>query len=333
MYAAVYACWSISALFAGNEVNIIILETMQVSVIQDFSREYAAELDKLSETTDTDYETTILNAQGNKEQAYKLLQEYCSSSKPDLIVSVATLASQAAYDYIQGTDIPLLFTTVSDPVGAGLVNEIGIPTGGKHTGIVAALPRSVQLDFAMQLARQVIADRSIHIGIVSSDYSSSIGDITMLKAAAAAYPIIFHTHIFPYRSMPEGLSEMLEDSEIGILALDDTVDFWWEVSGPLTEIEEFSELTRNLSSKPILYGNRLESVREGSLFSMVQNIENTAQEAVQKTRSILAGTSPGSIPVTPPRKFNLGLSLAKSLELNIVIPLEMMQLAGDFIYR
>ncbi len=44
-------------------------------------------------------------------------------------MSNATLASQTAAKLLDGTNIPQLFFTVSDPVGAGLVKSIGLSTG------------------------------------------------------------------------------------------------------------------------------------------------------------------------------------------------------------
>ena len=117
---------------ARDSVNITILETMTVPVIQNFSREYIRQIDRLGEETGTDYILTTLNAHGDREQALALLREQGSQAETDLIVSVATLASQAASEYIRGTGIPLLFTVVADPVGSGLVEEIGRHTRSAH---------------------------------------------------------------------------------------------------------------------------------------------------------------------------------------------------------
>ncbi len=332
--AAILLIWLASVpAFSRDTMNITVLETMSVPVIQHFTREYTEQIEQLESATGTGYTLTILNANGDADQALTLLQEHCLEGQTDLIVSVATLASQAAYRYIQGTDIPQLFTVVADPVGAGLVEEIGRPTYGQHTGIVAALPRIIQIDIALQLARQVAGNRPIHVGIIASDYPSSTGDIRMLKAAAADQPIFFHAYTFPYRAMPEGLTTLLADAKQGILALEETIDFWWEVSGPLGEVPEFSELLMGLSDKPVLYGNIRESVENGALFCMVQSIAATAAQAVETTRDILAGKDPGLIPVAPPDTFDLMINLTTALQLGVVIPPELMELAGENIYR
>ena len=155
----------------------------------------------------------------------------------------------------------------------------------------------------------------------------------MLREAATDQPIFFHDFTFPYRVMPEGLAGMLEDAAAGITALEGLIDFWWEVSGPLGEVPEFSALLQDHSGKPILNGNTRESVENGALFCMVQSIASTAEEAVSITRQILAGRSPGTIAVAPPDNFDLMVNLSTALELGIVIPPEMMELAGDTIFR
>lgn len=52
----------------------------------------------------------------------------------DMIVAVATLAVQVAKDETRGSEIPILMTGVSDPVGEGFVKSLAQP-GGSITGV------------------------------------------------------------------------------------------------------------------------------------------------------------------------------------------------------
>lgn len=69
----------------------------------------------------------------------------------DLIVAIATPAATAAYAAVEGTDIPLIFCAVSDPVVADLVKDMNAP-GGNCTGTsdVLDLAAQVELIKAMQ---------------------------------------------------------------------------------------------------------------------------------------------------------------------------------------
>ncbi len=319
---------------ASEQSRIIVLETMPVPAVTDFSRYFVRELNRLGNELGKTYQITTLEAQGSRETADHLIQESTERFTPDLIVSIATLASQAVRDAVEHTNIPQLFGLVSDPVGAGLIEKIGIPTGQNITGLVAALPRETQLKFAVSLAKQIIPDRPIVIGVVTSDYPASIGDLRMLKEAAALQKdVVIREVIFPYRDMPRYLDDMLADAAEGIRSIEGQVDFWWEVSGPLGEVPEFASMMLKVSNKPVLYGNIMESVKTGALFSMQQDIKKSAAEAARLAQDILGGADRGLIPVLPPRDFTMGINISTALDLHIVVPPEMLKLAGANVFR
>ena len=49
-----------------------------------------------------------------------------------MICAIATPCAMAAYNATMNTDIPVIYTAVSDPVEAGLANEDGTPVGNHH---------------------------------------------------------------------------------------------------------------------------------------------------------------------------------------------------------
>ena len=67
---------------------------------------------------------TIIRANGDRQFAEKELQKVLKSGKPDVVATIATLASQAALKVLKDTDVPIFFFQVSDPVGAGLIKKI-----------------------------------------------------------------------------------------------------------------------------------------------------------------------------------------------------------------
>jgi putative ABC transport system substrate-binding protein len=65
-------------------------------------------------------EYTLRNAQGDM-HVVASIAKYFVSVKPDLIASISTPLSQAMVAAAKGTDIPIVFMLVTDPVTAGLV--------------------------------------------------------------------------------------------------------------------------------------------------------------------------------------------------------------------
>jgi len=62
------------------------------------------------------------NSEGDMSLVASIAQKFVSD-KIDLIVSIATPNSQAAISAAKGTDIPVVFSAVTDPVGAGLISD------------------------------------------------------------------------------------------------------------------------------------------------------------------------------------------------------------------
>ena len=62
------------------------------------------------------------NSEGDMSLVASIAQKFVSD-KVDLIVSIATPSSQAAISAAERTDIPVVFSAVTDPVGAGLISD------------------------------------------------------------------------------------------------------------------------------------------------------------------------------------------------------------------
>jgi putative ABC transport system substrate-binding protein len=69
----------------------------------------------------------------------------------DLILSLTTPATQAAQRATAGTDRPVLFIPVTDPVGAGIVDSLTRP-GGNTTGITYSQQEGQRLEWLLQVA-------------------------------------------------------------------------------------------------------------------------------------------------------------------------------------
>ncbi|MDD2494008.1 MAG: ABC transporter substrate-binding protein [Tissierellia bacterium] len=78
------------------------------------------------------------SAQGDVSNA-KVIAEKFVKDDVDLIFSIATLTAQATKKAIEGTDIPMVFTAVTDPVYSQLVTAMDT-TDNNITGVVDAAP-------------------------------------------------------------------------------------------------------------------------------------------------------------------------------------------------
>ncbi len=100
-----------------------------------------------------DVEFIDQNAQGDTNNALMIAQKFVKDDV-DLIFTIATLTSQAAKQAIDGTDIPLVFTAVTDPVFSQLVTDLNV-TDKNITGVVDAAPIKENLELFKELKEDI----------------------------------------------------------------------------------------------------------------------------------------------------------------------------------
>ena len=88
------------------------------------------------------------NAQGDQTTATSIANTFASDDK-DLVLAIATPTAQAAAQAI--TDVPVLFTAVTEPAEAGLVDSWEAP-GGNLTGTSDLNPVREQLELLAEIA-------------------------------------------------------------------------------------------------------------------------------------------------------------------------------------
>ena len=74
------------------------------------------------------------NSEGDMSLVASIAQKFVSD-KIDLIVTIATPNSQAAISAAEGTDIPVVFSAVTDPVGAKLISDWNSHPDENVTGV------------------------------------------------------------------------------------------------------------------------------------------------------------------------------------------------------
>jgi putative tryptophan/tyrosine transport system substrate-binding protein len=319
---------------ASDVKKVILIETMPVPAVLENSRWFQFQLKELGYEQNKNLKLTILKANGDIQLAEKLLNDELAGGNPDLVVTIATLASQTAAKLLKDTDVPVLFFQVSDPIGAGLVKQMNAPTGTNITGKVNTVNRNAKIEMLFQLVSQIAVHRPIRFGIIHSTYPSSMGDIRELKMIAKRRgDITFVPYEVEYKKVPAGLSAMIEGTKKGIKALQGKVDFWMEPLGPLGESFEYTQAIMEFSTTPIVLGAKADSVKRGALMHVTPNIEASGRETALLASQILEGKDPGTIPVTPPLNFDLGINITTALKLKIVIPPDILKLAGKHVYR
>lgn len=114
-----------------------------------------------------DVEFDEQNANGEQSTALTIAQQFASADL-DLVLSVATPAAQATAQNIQ--DTPVLFTAVTDPVSADLIDSMEKP-GANVTGTSDVAPVDQQFD----LLKELVPDaKKVGIVYASGEVNSQV---------------------------------------------------------------------------------------------------------------------------------------------------------------
>ena len=129
----------------------------------------------------TNLKIDLQNANADTGTAATIADSFVSGGV-NLICAIATPSAMAAYNSTKDTDIPVIYTAVSDPVAAQLAKEDGTPVGS-ITGTSDALPVEDQL----KMIRAFLPDAKT-IGILhTSSETNSDSTIAIYKELAPKY--------------------------------------------------------------------------------------------------------------------------------------------------
>ena len=127
-----------------------------------------------------DVEYLIASAQGDFGTAISIAQNFLAQNV-DLVVAIATPTAQAAVEVFRGTDTPIIYGAVTDPVGAELVPSAADPSGNENvTGVSDMIPVAAHLRLLKQLSPEIIT-----IGIVYNPGEANSAILTDMALAAA----------------------------------------------------------------------------------------------------------------------------------------------------
>lgn len=201
---------------------------------------------------DKNLEVLYDNAQADTGTASTIASNYVSK-KVDMICAIATPSAGSAYNACMNSNIPVIYTAVSDPVEAGLADEEGNSVGN-ITGTSDALPVSEQL----QMIRELMPEAK-KIGIIyTTSEANSVSTIAEYKKLAGDYGFeIVETGISALADVDLAAADMVKKADCITNLTDNTV-----VQGLQTVLSYANE------AKIPVFGSEVEQVKNGCLASM-----------------------------------------------------------------
>ena len=191
------------------------------------------------------------NADADPGTASQIAQSFVSDGV-DLICAIATPSAQAAYNAAMDTDIPVVYTAVTNPQTAELADEDGNPVGAV-TGTSDLLPVEEQL----KMIREILPDaKTIGIMYTTSEVNSESA-IAEYQALAPEYGFeIVTSGISTTSDIPMALDSLLSQVDVMTNLTDNTV-----VSALSLVLDK-----ANAASIPV-FGSEIEQVKLGCVAS------------------------------------------------------------------
>ena len=262
-----------------GEYGLVALEPSWITSNQ-IEAAIEAELDAKATELGVKFDYTLYNGQADGTTLNQIGAELVSKGV-DLIVPIATPAVKIMQSATEDTEIPIVFSAVSDPVGAGIVDSLDAP-GGRITGTSDALPVEAQL----KLIRALMPDAT-KIGILhTTSETNSDATLALYKELAPNYGFeIIDKGISTGADLPMALDALLPQVDCTTNLTDNTVVSYLAVV--LEKSEEYG--------KPV-FGSEIEQVINGCVASEGIEYTELGRQTGRMAARVLRGESAEDIP-------------------------------------
>lgn len=226
------------------------------------------------------------NAQGDIPTSLSIAEKFVKD-KVDLIYAIATPAAQTAKQATK--DIPIIFSAVTDPVEAELVETMESP-GGNVTGTSDLAPMDRQLKLFKDL------DSSIKkVGIIfNTGEPNSQVQVEMAKNLAPSMGLeIVEVGISNINDIPQSLDSIIKKVD-GIYTITDNM-----VASGISIVAE-----KAIANNMITVGAEDSHVKGGILVTDGISYYDLGKQSARMAKAILAdGKNPANVPSTTPENF------------------------------
>jgi len=299
----------------AKTVTIAYLALLRGEDRMSFTLEFVERLGALGYVDGQNLKLVYRSAEGQPELLPGLASELVQMT-PDVLVSgFGTVAAKATKAAANG--IPVVFTAVGDPVGAGVVSSLARP-GGNVTGL-SDLAAGLQ-GSRLQLLRDVVP-AATQIAVIMNP-GTPYGPLAYKELEQAAKPTGIGLKLFEVRKREDIAPQLDAAREAdGITVFEDplTLGYRSEI------VEQIAQLRR-----PAVYGYR-EFVEAGGLMSYGTDHGAQWRRAAELVDLIVKGAKPSDIPVEQASRFELVVNLKTAKALGATLPPTVMVRADDVI--
>jgi putative ABC transport system substrate-binding protein len=238
--------------------------------------------------------------------------------QPDLILSHTTPTTAALLQ--QTRTIPIIFATVTDPIGSGFVASLSRP-GGNVTGFTLVEPTLAAK--WVELLKE-IAPRVNRIAMLFNPATATYADYFLKPFKAAATSFAVEAIAAPAHDTSElesVIAAQAREPNGGLIVMPDSFTDAHRV--------EITSLVARYGL-PAIYAYRFFTER-GGLLSYGADLRDNFRRAADYVDRVLKGEKPADLPVQAPTKFELTINLKTAKVLGLTVPPSLLGLADEVI--
>lgn len=257
------------------------------------------------ETVHIDYQ----NAQNDPTNQQTICQKFVSSNY-DLIIAIATPAAQSAAGRTK--DIPIIFSAITDPIGAGLVADLQHP-GGNVTGTSDI----VSADAIMGLAKEIQPELKTIGVLYNTGETNSVSVVKDFKAYAETNSLeIVEATVTNSSEVQQAVTSLMGRVEALFVPIDNTI----ASAMPLVA-------KTAIDSKVPVYVGADSMVQDGGLTTCGIDYAMLGEETGKMAARVLNGENPADMPVAVMDNFQVYLNQQTAEAIEIDIPESVMERA------
>lgn len=305
--AAAALAMSLTACGSDAEIEIGIIQYVSHEALDAVAEGFEAELE--AQGYGDRINIDLQNAQADQGTLTAIANQFAQGDL-ELVLAIATPAGQAAAQAFD--EVPVVFSAVTDPVSAELVDSWEAP-GGNVTGVSDMNPVAEQLKLLLEIAPDV---KSVGIVYASGEVNSEV-QVAAAEEAAATLGLTIATAAVSNSSEVQQAAESL-NVDAFYVPTDNTV-----VSGleGLIQVAESKQV-------PVISSDT-GSVERGAIASQSVDYLQQGKDAATMAIAILEGGDPASMPVQVQEQFALSINPDAAERMGITLPDSVLERAAE----
>jgi putative tryptophan/tyrosine transport system substrate-binding protein len=255
------------------------------------------------------------NAQGDQSVIKSMAQKFVNN-KYDLIIAIATPSTQAVVS--QTKDIPILFSAVTDPIGAGIITNFENPGGN-----VSGTSNAISAEKVMGLAKEITPGIKKIGTIYNASETNAVWVIKSLKEYAAKNNLtVLEATVTGSSEVQQAAQSFVGKVDALFIPNDNTV---------ATAMPTVSQIA--IKAKLPVYVTADSLVRDGGLATYGINYTILGKETADMAIDVLNGKKVGDIPAKTMSNMNIYLNKDTAKAIGIELPQNLLKQAAEIVEK